>query len=310
MKAILYDKSVKGKLRYSEIEKPIPGDNEVLVKIQVISLNAADYRSLKMGLIPKKRIFGSAISGTVEAIGMNIQEFKPGDEVFADLVDSGFGGLAEYVSVVEKALISKPAEVSFEDASTLPIAFETALRALRDKAQIKGGNKVFIVGSSGGVGTFAVQLGKYFGAEVTAVCSTRNVEQSKLLGADIVIDYKKENFTDSNNKYDLILAINGNYSLSSYIRKLKKGGKCIIIGGSLSQLFKTMLFGWFISLGTKKISVLSVKTQGDDLKLGVELMKDGKLKAVKERVYSLNEAVEAFEYLSKGHASGKILIKT
>lgn len=309
MKAILYDKSIKGKLRYSEIEKPVSKDNEVLVKINVISLNAADYRSMKMGMIPEKKIFGTAISGTVEAIGRNIQEFKPGDEVFSDLTSYGFGGLAEYVAVVEKALVSKPAEVSFEDASTLPIAFETALRALRDKAQIKEGNKVLIIGSSGGVGPFAVQLGKYFGAEVTAVCSTRNVEQSKSLGADFVLDYKKESFSDSNIKYDLILAINGNYSLSSYIKKLKKGGKCIIIGGSLSQLFKTMLFGWFISLGTKKISVLTVKTNREDLKLGVELMRDGKLRAVKEKVYFLDEAVEAFEYLSKGHASGKILIK-
>jgi NADPH:quinone reductase-like Zn-dependent oxidoreductase len=173
MKAVVYNrKGLPDKLIYCDVEKPVPNDNEILVKIRAVSANAADYRSMKMGLIPKKKIFGADIAGNVEIAGKNIEKFKPGDEVIGDLAGYGFGGFAEYALAPEKALTLKPAKISFEEAAALPMAAVTALQGLRDKGNIKKGKKVLIVGSSGGVGTFAVQLAKYFGAEVTGVFST------------------------------------------------------------------------------------------------------------------------------------------
>ena len=196
MKAIVYNKkSYPDKLVYCDVDKPVPNDNEVLIKIHSVSLNAADYRSMKMGLIPKRKIFGADIAGRIESVGKNISLFKPGDEVMGDLASYGFGGLAEYVTAPERALIIKPDQVSFEEAATLPMAAMTALQALRDKGNIQKGQKVLIVGSAGGVGTFAIQLAKYFETEVTAVCSSKNVQQTLSLGANYVIDYTKENFT-------------------------------------------------------------------------------------------------------------------
>ncbi|MBT6765471.1 MAG: NAD(P)-dependent alcohol dehydrogenase, partial [Prolixibacteraceae bacterium] len=210
MKAVVYNKKgLPDKLIYCDVEKPRPNDNEVLIKIHAVSANAADYRSMRMGIIPKKRIFGADIAGRVESVGKNIRQFKPGDEVIGDLSDCGFGGFAEYAVAPEKALIPKPTKVLFEIAAALPIAGITALQALRDKGNIQKGQKVLIVGSGGGVGTFAVQLAKYFGAEVAAVCSSKNVAQTSSLGADYVIDYTKEDFTKNKRCYDLIIAING-----------------------------------------------------------------------------------------------------
>ncbi len=215
MKAVVYQK--KGspeKLVYSEIDKPVPGDNEVLIRVKAVSLNAADYRSMKMGIIPKMKIFGADIAGIIETAGKNITQFKPGDEVMGDLASFGFGGLAEYVTAPEKALVAKPSQVSFEEAAAMPMAAITALQALRNKGNIQKGHKVLIVGCAGGVGTFAIQLAKYFEAEVTGVCSPKNMQQTLSLGADHVIDYTKEDFSKSGKRYDLILGVNGNYSLS------------------------------------------------------------------------------------------------
>ena len=179
MKAIVYSKkSYPDKLVYCDVDKPIPGDREVLIKVHSVSLNAADYRSMKMGLIPKRKIFGADIAGRIESVGKNISLFKPGDEVIGDLASYGFGGLAEYVTAPEKALITKPEQISFEDGAALPMAAMTALQALRDKANVHKGQKVLIVGSAGGVGAFAIQLAKYFGAVVTGVCSSKNVQQT------------------------------------------------------------------------------------------------------------------------------------
>jgi len=190
MKAIVYDKKhTPYRLRLSKVEKPVPNDNEVLLEVVSTSLNAADYRSMKMGAIPKKKIFGSAVSGTIESVGKNIQYLKPGDEVIGDLSDFGFGGLAEFAAAPEKAFTHKPANTSFEDAVTLPVAATTALKALRDKGNIQAGKDVLIVGSSGGVGVYALQLAKYFGAKVTAVCSSKNIEQTTSLGADKVSEF-------------------------------------------------------------------------------------------------------------------------
>ena len=310
MKAIVYNKKAHpDKLVYCEIAKHVPTDNEVLVKIVAVSINAADYRSMKMGMIPKKKIFGADIAGRVESAGKNIQHFKPGDEVIGEIADYGFGGLAEFALAPEKLLFHKPATISFEDAAALPMAAITALQALRDKGKIREGHKVLIIGSAGGVGTFAVQLAKYFGATVTAVCSTKNVEQTKNLGADYVIDYTKENLTKSNSFYDIILAVNGNYPLLACKRILNPKGIYVMIGGALSQIFKAILFGWMISLGSKKIRFIAAKLKQKDLEFIAMLAKEGKIKPVIDKYYPLDKTAEAMEYLAEEHAKGKVVIR-
>jgi NADPH:quinone reductase-like Zn-dependent oxidoreductase len=309
MKAVVFNK--KGsptKLIYCEVDKPVPNDSEVLIKVYAVAPNAADYRSMKMGIIPKRKIFGADIAGCIESVGKNITQFKPGDEVMGDLASFGFGGFAEYVTAPEKALIIKPAKISFEEGATLPMAALTALQALRDKGNIQKEQKVLIVGSAGGVGTFAVQLAKYFGTIVTGVCSSRNVEQTSSLGADYVIDYTKEDFAKSNIHYDLILAINGNYPISAYKKTLTPNGIYVMVGGSLSQIFKSLLFGWLMSFGSKKMRSLSAKTNKNDLEFLARLLEDGKIKPVIDRHYSLERTADAMSYLSEGHSHGKVVI--
>ena len=309
MKAVVYDKKfLPDKLTYCEVEKPVPNDNEVLIKILAVSVNAADYRSMKMGLIPKKRIFGADIAGKVESAGKNIRQFMPGDEVIGDLANYGFGGFAEYAVAPEKALISKPAKTMFEEAAALPMAAVTALQALCDKGNIQKGQKVLIVGSGGGVGTFAVQLAKYFGATVTAVCSSKNVEQTIALGADYVIDYRKENFTKSDKSYDIILAVNGNYPLLACKRILNPHGIYVMVGGALSQIFRSILFGWLMSFGSRKICILAARSGQKDLEFIATLANDGKIRPVIDKRYLLDKTAEAMRYLGEGHASGKVVI--
>jgi NADPH:quinone reductase-like Zn-dependent oxidoreductase len=309
MKAVVYNK--KGspeKLVYCDVDKPVPGEDEVLIKVHAVSINAADYRSMKMGLIPKRKIFGADIAGRIESVGKNISQFRNGDEVLGDLAGCGFGGFAEYVTAPEKALIIKPAKIAFEEAAALPMAAFTALQAMRDKGKIQKGQNVLIAGSAGGVGTFAVQLAKYFGAEVTGICSSKNMEQTKLLGADHVIDYTKEDFTKTNNRYDLILAINGNRSLSAYKRILAPNGIYVMVGGSMGQIFSSLLFGWLMSFGSKKMITQSGKSNKNDLEFLVKLLEDGAIKPVIERRYPLEKTGEAMSYLSEGHACGKVVI--
>ena len=309
MKAIVFNKKAHpDKLVYCEIDKPVPNDDEVLVKIIAVSVNAADYRSMKMGLIPKKKIFGADIAGIVESAGKNIRQFKPGDEVIGEIADHGFGGFAEFALAPEKLLVHKPAKISFEDAAALPMAALTALQALRDKGSIQKGHQVLVIGSGGGVGTFAVQLAKYFGATVTAVCSTKNVEQTKNLGADDVIDYTKEDFTRRKQSYDIILAVNGSYPLLACKRILNPKGVYVMIGGALSQIFKAILFGWVMSLGSKKIRFLAAKPSQKDLEFIVMLASDGKIKSVIDKFYPLDKTAEAVRYLGNGHAGGKVVI--
>ncbi|MDZ7633824.1 MAG: NAD(P)-dependent alcohol dehydrogenase [Bacteroidales bacterium] len=279
-----------------------------MIKVHSVSLNAADYRSMKMGIIPKNRIFGADISGRIETVGRTISSFKPGDEVFGDLASFGFGGLAEYVTAPEGAVIFKPKQVSFEEAAAIPMAATTALQGLRDKANIKKGQKVLIVGCAGGVGTFAVQLAKYFGTEVTGVCSSGNIQQTFSLGADYVIDYTKEPFLKSDKRYDIILAINGNYPLLSYRRILTTDGTYIMVGGSLSQIFKSLLFGRMLSFGPKKLKSLTAKASKSDLEFLANLAEKGIIKPVIDRRYSFDQAVDAMNYLKQGHATGKIVI--
>ena len=309
MKAVVYNrKSYPDKLVFCDINKPVPNDNEVLIKVNTVSLNAADYRSMKMGLIPKRKIFGADIAGRIESVGKNISLFKPGDEVMGDLASYGFGGLAEYVTAPESAVIIKPNQISFEDGATLPMAAVTALQALRNGANIQKGQKVLIVGSSGGVGTFAIQLSKYFEAEVTGVCSSKNVQQTLSLGADYVIDYTKENFMKRGKHYNIILGINGNYPLLAYKKILTSNGTYVMVGGSLSQIFKSLLFGWMLSFGSKKMKSLAAKANKTDLELLATLLEKGKIKPVIDRRYSLDKAADAMNYLKQGHSTGKVVI--
>ncbi|MCE5347505.1 MAG: NAD(P)-dependent alcohol dehydrogenase [Bacteroidales bacterium] len=309
MKAIVYNKkSSPDKLVYCDIDKPVPNDNEVLIKVHAVSLNAADYRSMKMGLIPKRKIFGADIAGQIESVGKNITLFRPGDEVMGDLASYGFGGLAEYVTAPERLLIRKPGQITFEKAATLPMAAMTALQALRDKADIQKGQKVLIVGSAGGVGTFAIQLAKYFKAEVTGVCSSKNVQQTFSLGADYVFDYTKEGFAKRDKRYNIILGINGNYPLSAYKKTLTSNGTYVMVGGSLSQVFKSLLFGWIFSFGSRKMKSLAARANKTDLELLVKLAEEGIIKPVIDRSYPLDKTSDAMNYLKQGHSTGKVVI--
>lgn len=310
MKAVVYNKKGRpDKLVYGDVDKPVPNDDEVLIQVHAVSLNAADYRSMQMGMIPKRKIFGADIAGRVESIGKNISLFKTGDAVLGDLGNYGFGGLAEYTTAPEKALVIKPEAVSFEDAAALPMAAMTALQALRDKANIQKGQQVLIVGSSGGVGTFAVQLAKHFGAEVTGVCSSRNVQQTLSLGADHVIDYTVEDFTKGDKRYDIILAVNGNYSLLACKKLLVPNGTYVMVGGALSQIFKSLLFGRLLSFGSKKMKSLTAKARQEDLEFLAQLLENGAIKPVIDRRYTLDQAAEAMDYLMQGHSAGKVLVQ-
>ncbi|MNI30550.1 alcohol dehydrogenase [compost metagenome] len=320
MKAIVYLKyGSPDVLQLKEVEKPTPNDDGVLIKIHAVSLNAGDWHLLRgdpfllrlaAGLLkPKNTILGADIAGRVEAVGKNVKEFKPGDEVFGDISRFGWGGFAEYVSVPEQALVLKPANITFEEAAATTVAAVTALQALRDKGHIQPGQKVLINGASGGVGTFAVQIAKTFGAEVTGVCSTAKMEMVRSLGADHVIDYTKEDFTQNGQKYDLIIAANGYHPISDYKRALTPKGTYVMTGGSMAQMFQAILLGPWISMtGSKKMGNLMTKPNKKDLSFMKELLEAGKVVPVIDRCYPLSEAAEALRYLEKGHARGKIVI--
>lgn len=309
MKAVVYDKKASPeKLVYCDVDKPVPGDREVLIKIKAVSLNAADYRSMKMGIIPKKKIFGADIAGVVESAGKEITSFKAGDEVIGDIASFGFGGCAEFVAVPENAVIKKPSGISFEEASTLPMAALTALQAMRDKGKIRKDHKVLIVGCAGGVGTYALQLARYYETEVTGVCSSKNVDQSKSLGADFIIDYTKEDFSKRKEQYNLILGVNGNYPLLAYRRCLAPGGIYVMVGGSLSQIFKSLIFGWLLSFSSKTMTSVSAKANTKDLEFLGLLLENRTLIPVIDRKYSLDRTPEAMNYLKQGHSTGKVVI--
>jgi NADPH:quinone reductase-like Zn-dependent oxidoreductase len=321
MKAAVYQKYgfPRDVLRFEEVAKPAPKDDEVLVKVHASSLNQYDWHlmtadiflvRLSMGLFqPKNNIPGADIAGRVEEVGRSVKQFKPGDDVFGDIAACGAGGFAEYVSVPEKYVARKPVNVTFEEAAAIPMAAITALQGLRDEGQIQPGQKVLIQGASGGVGSFAVQIAKAFGAEVTAVCSTRNMEQSCSLGADHVIDYTKEDFTQNGKKYDLILAANGYHSLADYKRSLTPQGRYVMAGGKPAQMFQALLLGsWVSEKGGRKLGLVSAKPEQRDLVFMKELYEAGKVRSVIDRCYPLKEAVEAMQYLGTGHARGKIIV--
>jgi NADPH:quinone reductase-like Zn-dependent oxidoreductase len=308
-------------LQFKEVAKPAPKDDEVLIKIHAASVNAYDWHLLTadfplvrlMGgglLKPKNPRPGEDVAGRVEAVGRNVQQFKPGDEVFGDLCECGCGAFAEYVCARENALVLKPSNLTFEQAAAVPMAAVTALHGLRDVGQIQPGQKVLINGASGGVGTFAVQIAKSFGAEVTAVCSTRNLEQARKLGADHVIDYTREDFTRSGQRYDLIFAANGYHPLSAYKRALSPGGTYVMAGGSLAQIMQAMLLGrWMSRTGGKKMAAVTSRPNQKDLAFIKGLLEDGKVVPVIDKCYSLSEVPEALRYLGEGHARGKVVIR-
>jgi NADPH:quinone reductase-like Zn-dependent oxidoreductase len=321
MKAIVYTKyGAPDVLEVKEVEKPTPQDNEVLVKVYATSVNAGDWHLLRakpflmrfMGyglLKPKNTILGSDIAGRVEAVGRNVKQFQSGDEVFGNTARYGFGGFAEYVSVPENALVLKPTNISFEEAAAVPQASLVALQGLRDKGQIQKEQKVLINGAGGGIGTFAVQIAKSFGAEVTAVCSTRNLDIMRSIGADQVIDYTQEDFTRNGQRYDLILAANGYHSISAYRRALSSKGTYVMTGGSTAQMFQAMLLGPLISMtGRQKMGNSAHKPNKKDLDFMKELLEAGKVVPVIDRRYPLGETASAIRYLEEGHARGKVVI--
>ncbi len=306
-------------LKFKEVQKPVPGDDEVLIKVHAAAVNAGDWHLMRAdpfmirlmyGLQkPKFEILGTDVAGTVEAIGKNVTQFQPGDEVFGNLSGSGFGAFAEYVSAPENRIVLKPGNITFEDAAAVPSAAVTALQALRDKGQIQAGQKVLINGASGGVGMFAVQIAKAFGAEVTAVCSTRNMERARSIGADHVIDYTQEDFTQNGQQYDLILAANGYHPIFDYKRALSPNGIYVMTGGSMAQLFQVITFGPLISMtSSKKMSNMMVKSSQEDLVFMQGLLETGQVAPVIDRRYPLSEVPDAIRYLEEGHAKGKVVI--
>jgi NADPH:quinone reductase-like Zn-dependent oxidoreductase len=317
MKAIVFAKyGSPDVLQLKEIEKPAAGDNEVLVKVHAASVNAYDWhmmtgkpflgRLMGFGLLkPKYNLLGADVAGRVEAVGSNVKQFRPRDDVFGTVR----GSFAEYVCARESGLALKPAKISFEQAAAVPMAAVTALQGLRDRGQIQPGQKVLINGASGGVGTFAVQIAKSFGAEVTAVCSTRNLDMARSIGADYVVDYTREDFTKNAKRYDLILAANGYHSISAYKRALSPGGTYVMTGGSMAQAYQAMLLGRLMSMiGDKKMGNLIMKPNQKDLIFMKGLLEAGKVIPVIERRYPLSQVAQAIRYLEEGHAKGKLVI--
>lgn len=320
MKAIVYEKyGPPDVLQLQEVAKPAPKDDEVLVRVHAASVNAYDWHflsadifliRLNAGLLkPRNTRLGADMAGRIEAVGKNVKQFKPGDEVFGDIGAWGNGSFAEYVCVPEIAFALKPVNLSFEEAAAVPMAALTALQGLRDQGRIQPGHQVLIQGASGGVGTFAVQIAKSFGAQVTAVCSTRNLDQARSLGADHVIDYTKEDFTKSGQRYALILAANGYHPISDYKRALSSKGVYVMAGGTATQMFQAMILGtWMSERGGKKMGGVVGKSNQEDLTFLKGLIEAGKVKPVIDRCYSLSETAEALRYLGAGHARGKIII--
>ena len=318
MKAIVFHNyGSPDMLKLEEVEMTTPGNNEVLVRIHAAALNAGDWHVLRgeflhrlvgAGLLkPKQKILGDDIAGRVEAVGRNVRQFQPGDEVFGTC---NCGAFAEYVCVPKTDWLAlKPASISFEEAASVPIAAITALQGLRDKGQIQSGQKVLINGASGGVGTFAVQIAKSLGAEVTGVCSTKKSDLVRSIGADQVIDYTREDFTKNGQRYDLIFAAGGHHSILDYKRALSPEGTFVCVGGSASQYFQALLLGSMISmLGRKKMGVVMPMPNQKDLVFLMDLVEAGKVVPAIDRCYPLNKVPEALLYLEEGYARGKVVI--
>jgi NADPH:quinone reductase-like Zn-dependent oxidoreductase len=320
MKAIMQDKyGSPDVLQFMEMDKPGIEDDEVLIRVRAASVNAADWHfmrglpfiaRLSIGpLRPKTKVRGRDAAGEVEAVGKDVTSLRPGDSVFAE-VDAG--SFAEYTHASEDLAGLKPANLTFEQAAAIPLAGVTALQGLRDKGQVQSGQRVLIYGASGGVGTFAVQLAKSFGADVTAVCSTKKVDMVRSIGADRVIDYTQEDFTRNGQRYDILFDLVGNRSLSDCRRALTPKGTLVLSGGeggrwlgSVRHLIKALLLAPFVS---QKLSAFLAKTKQADLMVLKELIEAGKVTPVIDRTYPLSEVAEAMRYLEGGHVRGKVVV--
>jgi NADPH:quinone reductase-like Zn-dependent oxidoreductase len=318
MKAIVHTKYGPPEvLQLKEVPKPIPRDDEVLIKVQAVSVNRSDWEGLRGkplyarigGLLrPRHQILGSDIAGRVEMAGRNVRRFRPGDEVFGDILGR-LGGFAEYVCARESALALKPASMTFGEAAAIPQAAVIALQGIRDKGQAQPGQKVLVNGAGGGAGTFAVQLAKLYGAEVTGVDNTGKLDFMRSLGADHVIDYTREDFTKNGKQYDLILDVVAHRSVFAFKRALRSNGSYFLAGGSVATIFQILLLGpWIRATTGKKIRILAVKPNLKDMVYMTELCEAGKVTPVIDRRYPLSEVPEAIRYLGEGRTQGKVVI--
>jgi len=320
MKAVVYTKyGSPDVLQLKEVEKPIPKDDEVLIKIHAASINSWDwdmltgrpleYRLLSGILKPKKtKILGCDIAGRIETVGRNLKHFSPGDDVFGDLCEGYWGGFAEYVCARESELTLKPAGMTFEEAAATPQAGLLALQGLCDKREIRTGQRILINGAGGGVGTFAIQMAKSFGAEVTGVDSTGKLDMMSSLGADHVIDYTQEDFTKNGKIHDLILDVKTDRSIFEYRRALSSNGIYVTVGGRSARILQLVLLGSLISMtGSKKLALIMYKPN-KDLNILTELFESGKIKPVVDKCFPLSETAEAFQYFGEGHFKGKVVI--
>lgn len=304
-------------LQLEEIEKPTPADDEMLVKVQAVSLNRSDWEGLigkplyaRFGGLrkPSNKILGSDVAGRVEAVGKNFKQFQPGDEVFGEMWDY-HGGFAEYVCTRGRAWALKPAGITFEQAAAIPQAGVIALQGICSKGQVQPGQKVLVNGAGGGAGSFAVQLAKFNGAEVTGVDNTAKLEFMHSIGADHVIDYTHQDFTKIGNQYDLILDLVAYRSVFAYQRALKLNGRYFAVGGSLASFFQMLLIGPVIrKMKNKSIGLLAVQRNPKDLITVTELCETGKLVPVIDRRYPLNQVPEALRYLGEGRVKGKVVV--
>jgi NADPH:quinone reductase-like Zn-dependent oxidoreductase len=318
MKAILHESyGSPDVLQLKDVEIPVPDDDQLLIKVHASSINTSDLSNIgNMARIwgglnkPKDPRLGTDVAGQVEVVGKNVTRFRAGDEVFGTCA----GAYAEYAVAREKNIVLKPANVTFEEAAAVPVAGITALQGLRDKGRVQPGQKVVINGASGGVGTFAVQIAKSFGAEVTAVCSARNLDQARLLGADHVIDYTREDFTRNGQRYDLILAVNGYHPIAAYRRSLSAKGIYLMVGASKKYLFSAMLEAVllgpsFSRTGGKKMGFMGIaEINQNDLLSIKDLIEAGKVIPAIDRCYPLSETADAFRYIAEGHARAKVII--
>ena len=303
MKAAVYAKTKSGKvLHIVDLERPIPKDNEVLIKTRAASVNPLDWRL-------KSRRPGVDIAGEIVAVGKRVTQFKPGDAVFGTCK----GAFAEYASTSETAVVSKPDNLTFEQAACVPIAGLTALQGLRDKGHLQAGQKVLINGAAGGIGTFAVQIAKSLRAEVTGVCSSRNVEMVRSLGADLVIDYTQEDFTQNARQYDLLLDNVGNRTLSAFRRVMTPHGRCVMAGAPkelsavVARVLKALAWSPFLR---QKFTFFIAKLKKDELAALCELMKTGKVTPVIDKRYQLSDTADAIAYVEQGHARAKVVVTT
>ncbi|MFD0671126.1 NAD(P)-dependent alcohol dehydrogenase [Cohnella sp. GCM10027633] len=306
-------------LQIKEVDVPSPKEDEALIEIHAASVNSWDWDLLRgrpyltrLGALRKPRytILGADVAGRVVAVGAAVRRFRPGDEVFGDISGSGWGGFAEYVSVRESTLTPMPSGLSFEQAAAIPQAAVLALQGMRDKGNLRTGHQVLINGAGGGVGTFAIQYAKLLGAEVTGVDSLEKLDMLRSIGADHVLDYRKDDFTAIGRQYDLILDVVGTRSAFAVKRALKSGGTYVMVGGTMSRILQALIASPLTSwLEKKKLTLLLHKPNHGDQLVWKELVESGRIVPVIDRQYPLSDAAEAIRYLGEGRAQGKVVVR-